>query len=320
MKKFVSVLLVFAMLAILLAGCGSTPEAGSDRLSIVTTIFPEFDWVMNLLGDKADSAEVTMLLDTGVDLHSYQPTADDIIRISNCDIFIYVGGESDEWAEDALKETVNKDMIVVNLLGALGESAKEEELIEGMEGDAEEANELEYDEHVWLSLKNAALFVGEIRDALVSADADNADTYKANADSYIEKLSALDREYQTAVDAAAVKTLLFCDRFPFRYLVDDYGLSYYAAFSGCSAESEASFETVAFLADKLDSLGLSAVLTLEGSDNKIAQTVIASSESKASKILTVDSMQAVTAKDAADGASYLAIMENNLQVFKEALK
>ena len=334
MKKIVSVLLAVLMLAGILTGCGKVPTGNNEKLSIVTTIFPEYDWVMNILGEKASDADVTMLLDNGVDLHSYQPSADDIIKISRCDLFIYVGGESDGWVEDALKEATNKDMVVIDLLDVLGDAVKEEEVKEGMEAEEHDHDhedeheeeehdheeEAEYDEHVWLSLKNAAVLVSAIRDALVSLDAENADSYTASASDYIEKLNALDADYQAAVDTAKVKTVLFGDRFPFRYLVDDYGLDYYAAFVGCSAESEASFETIAFLANKVDELGLSAVLTLEGTNHKIAETIVSTSKNKSAQILSMDSMQSTTSGDVKNGATYLSIMEKNLAVLTDALQ
>lgn len=327
-KKIISALLAFVMLAGIFTGCGNNAEHSNDKLSIVTTIFPVYDWVMNILGDKASEADVRMLLDNGVDLHSYQPTADDIIKISRCDLFIYIGGESDEWVTNALKEATNKDMVVIDLLNVLGNAVKEEEIVEGMEGaehnheegENHEEEGPEYDEHVWLSLKNTVTLVGAIKDALTRIDTENADAYTANASAYIKKLNALDAEYQVAVDAAAVKTVLFGDRFPFRYLVDDYGLNYYAAFVGCSAESEASFETIAFLAGKVDELGLSTVLTLEGTDHKIAQTIVSTSVSKTAQILSMDSMQSITSKDVENGVTYLSIMEKNLAVLKDALK
>ena len=275
-----------------------------------------------ILGDKADHAEVTMLLDNGVDLHSYQPTADDIIKISDCDLFIYVGGESDGWVEDALKEAANKDMQVINLLDVLGEQVKEEEVVEGMEAEEEEPedeDEPEYDEHVWLSLKNAETLCNAITDALEEIDPANKDAYAVNAASYLEKLAVLDGEYQTVVDNAARKTVLFGDRFPFRYLVDDYGLSYYAAFAGCSAETEASFETISFLAGKVDELGLPCVLTMEGAQHKIAETIVQNSAAKNQSILTLDSMQSTTSADAENGTTYLSVMESNLDVLKQAL-
>ncbi len=321
MKKLISAILCIVMIAVAFSACGNTDKKTS-KISVVTTIFPEYDWVENILGEKAADFNLTMLLDSGVDLHSYQPTADDIIKISTCDLFIYVGGESDEWVDDALKEATNKNMIVIDLIDVLGDKAKEEETIEGMEAEeAEEADEeVELDEHVWLSLKNAEIFCNEIKNAIIKLDSENAAVYEANTKAYTEKLNALDKKYAEAVEGARIKTLLFGDRFPFRYLVDDYGLSYYAAFLGCSAESEASFETVTFLADKVKELKLNSVLTLEGTNHKIAETVVSTSKMKNISILSMDSLQSATMKDAENGTTYLSVMEKNLEILKEALK
>ena len=328
MKKITALLLALFMFVGVLAGCGKQNDTNqTDKLSIVTTIFPEYDWVREILGDKADNAEITMLLDNGVDLHSYQPTADDIVKISDCDLFIYVGGESDEWVEDALRNAANRNMKVINLLEVLGDSVKTEEIVEGMQEeeheheDAEEhEHEEEVDEHVWLSLKNAKMLVRVISKALQELDPNNKDIYAANADAYVKKLSALDAEYQTAVDAASNKTILFGDRFPFRYLVDDYGLHYYAAFVGCSAETEAGFETISFLAKRVDEWKLPCVLTIEGAQHKIAETVVRNTTAKNQRVLTMDSMQSTTSKDVKNGTTYLSVMEKNLSVLKEALR
>ena len=291
---------------------------------------------MNILGGNPANAEVTMLLDNGADLHSYQPTASDILKISTCDVFVYVGGESDEWVDDVLKEATNKDMVVINLMDELGNAVKEEEIIEGMEGhdhdedhnhededhDHEhhhEEGEVEYDEHVWLSLKNASVLVGAISEAIAKADSANAATYRANASAYIDKLNALDKEYSDMVSAAARNVLVFGDRFPFRYLIDDYSLVYYAAFVGCSAESEASFETIMFLAGKVDENSLTSVITIEGKEHKIAETIISNTATKDQKILTLDSMQTTTMADVKNGTTYISVMESNYEVLKEAL-
>ncbi len=333
MKKITSILLALFMLIGVFAGCGKQSDDKTDKLSIVTTIFPEYDWVKEILGDRADNAEITILLDNGVDLHSYQPTADDIVKISDCDLFIYVGGESDGWVDDALKNAANKDMKVINLLEVLGDSVKEEETVEGMQeeehdredddaDDAEEHDreeEAEYDEHVWLSLRNAETLCGAISAALQGIDPDNKDAYASNTSAYIGKLSTLDSEYKKAVNAATYKTVLFGDRFPFRYMVDDYGLNYYAAFVGCSAETEASFETISFLAGKADELNLPCVLTIDGAQHKIAETIVQNTTAKNQKVLTMDSMQSTTSKDVANGTTYLSVMTKNLSVLKEAL-
>ena len=344
-KKALAVIMIFVFIAGCLSGCSgsSSSQTDSDKLQIITTIFPEYDWVRNVIGDRTDRAEVTLLLDNGTDLHSYQPTAKDILKISTCDLFVYVGGESDEWVEDALKNATNKNMKVINLLETLGDSVKEEEVVEGMQeeeggpqgtGDVDHHDEaddnehehhhhegeIEYDEHVWLSLRNASVLTNAIADTLGELDPSNAEAYKKNADAYAAKLADLDNDYKAVTEAAPVKTLLFGDRFPFRYLVDDYGLKYYAAFVGCSAETEASFETITFLAGKVDELSLHSVMTIERSDNKIAETIVKSSTSKDQKILTLDSLLSVTSKEVESGTTYLGVMESNLSVLKEALK
>lgn len=508
MKKYLSIILMAVMALVCLSACSNkTTNAGKtsangvaedQQLHIVTTIFPEYDWVKEILGTQVSDAEITMLLDNGVDLHSYQPTAEDIMKISNSDLFIYVGGESDEWVEGALQEAVNKDMKVINLMDVLSDTVKAEEAMPGMQaeeghnhgyshfadsdvqdrslsnwagdwqsvypyledgtldgvmerkaengdktaeeyrayyekgyktedenivingedntikfvkngvsaeavyqykgyqiydyesgsrgvryffeatsgdGDAPkyvqfsdhgiapgkaehfhiyfgndgfdalseemenwptyypfdmtgdeiagemlEHEEKEYDEHVWLSLKNAKVLCTAIADGLSELKPDNAEFYKKNLDAYVEKLSNLDKKYQQTVETSEQNTLLFGDRFPFRYLVDDYGLNYYAAFAGCSAETEASFETITFLAGKVDELGLYNALTIEKSDQKIAQTIIKNTKEKNQKILTMDSMQSTTSENVSGGATYLSIMENNLEILKEALK
>ena len=304
----------------------------NNKLKVVTTIFPEYDWAREIIGNKASNVELTLLLGNGVDLHSYQPSIQDIAKISTADIFIYVGGESDGWVKDALKNAKNKNMKVINLLETLGDKVKAEEVKEGMQAEEEEEHEhhhhhhdddedeIEYDEHVWLSLRNAKILSAEITAALCEKDAANAATYKANLANYSARLDALDAKYAAAVKASGKKTILFGDRFPFRYLVDDYGLDYYAAFVGCSAETEASFETVIFLAKKVDELGLNSVLIIESGDGKIARTIIQNTKKKNAKVLTMDSIQSTTAKQAASGTTYLSIMEANLAILSEALK
>lgn len=324
MKRVLSIIVTALLIMGCISGCSPSAAAAASskspdtkKLKIVATIFPEYDWVKNVLGDKSENAELTLLLDKGTDLHSFQPTAADILKISSCDLFIYVGGESDKWVDGALKEAVNKNMVVINLMQALGDAVKEEELVEGMQGEEEEK---EYDEHVWLSLKNAATCVGKISEALQKLDSANADKYKTNAASYTDKLNSLDKDYAKAVEDGKQKTLLFGDRFPFRYMTEDYKLKYYAAFIGCSAETEASFETISFLARKADELSLNSILTIEGSDKKIAETINSNTGRKNLKILTLDSLQSATSENVKNGASYLSAMEKNLEILKEALK
>ena len=296
--------------------------AQNKKISVVTTIFPLYDWTRQIAGEQAESnIELTLLLNNGVDLHSFQPTVRDIAKISDCDVFIYVGGESDKWVSDALKTARNKNLKSLNLMEVMGERAKTEEVKEGMEVSKEEdEDDDELDEHIWLSLKNADFLSHAICEVLCSADSKNAEVYKKNYELYSAKLKALDFEYDNVVSSSQKKTLLVCDRFPFRYLVDDYALDYFAAFAGCSAETEASFKTVIFLADKADSLNLQNVLVIETSDKKIARTVNQSSKNKKRGILVLDSMQGVKSSELKKGVTYLSIMEKNLKVLEEALR
>ena len=313
MKKLVSLVLCLTFLICALAGC-SAVKKNDGKLRVIVSIFPVYDWVRNIVGDS-DEADVTLLLDSGVDLHSFRPAADDIAGIASADVLICLGGLSDDWVDGVVRSSGNGDLTVVRLLDLLGDRAKEEELVEGMQEEEDEEGP-EYDEHVWLSLKNASYLTERLAEVLAEADPDNGESYKKNAAGYAAKLDELDKEYAEAVAAAPVKTLVFCDRFPFRYLMDDYGITYYAAFAGCSAESEASFETVATLAGKVDELGLRYVIKLETSDGAVAKAVIESTGSKDQQILTMNSLQSSTG---AGGETYLSVMEDNLKVLKKAL-
>lgn len=319
MKKTIIILLISAIVMGLAFANGAV-ETSKGNLKVIATIFPQYDWIREILGDNPAGIEVRLLLDNGVDLHNYQPSADDIVAISTCDLFVYVGGESDEWVEDVLESSSNRNMKTVNLIDALGSLVKEEEIKEGMQADDHEhEEEAEYDEHVWLSLRNAKVLCAAIESALETIDPANATVYRTNLDSYVGKLDLLDREYSDVVGGSSFRTLLFGDRFPFRYMVDDYGLDYYAAFIGCSAETEASFETIAFLVSKVDSLGLRNVMTIDGSDRKIARTIVENSRSKDLGILTLNSLQTVSVSDVKQGISYLGVMQENLGVLKKAL-
>lgn len=341
MKKIISLAVAVVLVMGVLCSCScSTSTTGQDdgKIQIVATIFPEYDWVKNILGNNPANAELTLLLDDGVDLHSFQPSAQDILKVSTCDMFIYVGGESDKWVDDAIKEATNKNMKVINLMDVLGNKVVDEEVVEGMqkeeehedegksdsqkehEHEHEKEGETEKDEHVWLSIENAKTIVSAITKNLGEIDSANKGVYEANANSYIAKLQELDTKYKDVTSKSANKTILFGDRFPFRYLTDEYGLKYYAAFVGCSAETEASFETITFLAKKVDELNLHLVLTIDGSDQSIAKTIVNNTKDKNQKILTLNSMQSATLQDLSSGATYLSIMEANLATLEEALK
>lgn len=308
-------------------------KVSSDKISIICTTFPQYDWVNNIIGKKSDRFNITLLLNNGVDMHSYQPTIHDIAIAGSGDLFIYVGGESDTWVSDALKEAKNKNLKAINLMAVLGDSIKEEEVVEGMqEGkgflghshrEGEEADDVEeepeYDEHIWLSIRNAKVLVKNIAQEIAQLDEENTKIYEKNAANYIKKLDKLDKQYATIVQNGKYKAILFGDRFPFRYLADDYHLKYYAAFVGCSAETMAGFETVTFLSKKVDELHLPVILTIENSDSRIAESIKTNTRTKNQQILVMNSLQSVTKEQLLDGITYLKVMRENLSVLSEAL-
>ena len=311
--------------ALALAACSTgaqTPK--TDAVSIVCTTFASYDWMREITGDT-EGIELTYLLDEGVDMHSYQPSVADLATISSADLLIYVGGESDAWVDDALKGAENKDIHGLSLLEVAGDAAREEEVVEGMQAEEEHAEgegeeeEPEYDEHVWLSPALARIIVGALADEVSALDPAHAEAFQNRAQAYEGKLDELDGAYLAMAEDAQVDTVIFCDRFPFRYLFDELGLSYFAAFPGCSAETEASFDTIAFLIEKLNDLDLGAVMVCEDSDQQLAQTVIANSEHTDTEILVMDSLQSVSGKEVDEGRTYLATMQDNLEVLTTAL-
>lgn len=361
LKRVLTVFISLILIVFAFTACSEEVPSSSDdgKLNVVVTIFPEYDWAREIIGDRADDVDLTLLLDNGADLHSYQPSAEDIMKIANADVFVYVGGESDEWVDEVLEKTAGGNVKTINLMDTIGDLAKEEEIVEGMQDedghehdeddhdedhdedhdddpeydedqdediedhednhDEDPGDNPEYDEHVWLSLKNAEVIVDKMAEAFADADSANAQTYKENGDKYIEKLKNLDNKYENTVKSAKGDTILFGDRFPFRYMTDDYGLKYYAAFVGCSAETEASFETVTFLANKVDELGLKYLMVIDGSDGKIAETIIKNTTDKNQGILRLDSMQSIGLKEIESGKTYYDIMRSNLKVLKKAL-
>lgn len=342
MKKIAFIAILFFALASMLTACNTESgkkDSAPKKISVVATIYPQYDWLKNVIGERADAVDLKLLIKNGTDLHSYKPSAKDIATIAKADLVVYVGGESDEWIEKALEATPKEGRIALNLMKALGDHVKKEEVVEGMQveehhhehgkvtepaeatSEHHHHEEVENDEHIWLSLKNAWILVNALAQSLSKVDSANSSIYTANAVLYNAKLWEMDKEFATTVSDASQKTILFGDRFPFRYLVDDYGIKYYAAFVGCSAESEASFETITFLAGKMDSLQLPAIFTIDGSNGKIARAILeASKNSKNAQVLTLNSMQSVTDEQIKAGVDYLSIMRDNLEVLKKALK
>lgn len=326
-KKIMIAAFLFCF-AVSLSACGGIKNHKDDKIKIVCTTFPQYDWIKQILGEKIDDVELVLLGNTGVDMHSYQATADDIIEITSCDIFIYVGGVSDYWVEDALAQEDTSDIIIINMMEVLGDRLKLEDDSTGVVEDQhhehtedeehEHINTREYDEHVWLSIRNAVVICEEITKALCEIDPDNKQIYTDNSNAYVSRLNELDKRYEDVVKKANSDAIIFCDRFPFIYMMNDYDIEYYAAFSGCSTETEASFETITFLAEKINELNISAVLVVDGSTKDLAKTVIGSTKDKNQEILVIDSFQAITSKDIEDGKTYISTMESNLQVLEEA--
>lgn len=349
------VMMALMLCAGLTFGCGKVAEESHvdidtkvetmEKLEIVCTTFSQYDWMRELLQGCDAQFELTLLIDNGVDLHSYQPSVADIARISNADMVIYNGGDSEQWVTELVQSESNAGIKSINLIELLGDGLKEEELVEGMQPHEHEEDEHEdhsheseeeeshineehhhedehhheYDEHVWLSVKNAIFYVTELSQMLQEMNPSVATQIQENETVYVKKLQELDDAYVQTVTEAAKETLVFGDRFPFRYLMDDYEITYYAAFPGCSAETEASFETITFLAGKIDEAMLGTVLVLESTDAGIAETIVQNTSAKNQEILTLDSLQSVKREQIEAGYTYLQVMQDNLEVIKNAL-
>ena len=335
MKKFIYMFGTFVLGAALFSGCGSqtTPiEEGADKVSVVCTTFPQYDWVMNLLGDAAEEFEVSLLVKNSADIHNYQPSVQDMIAMKEAALFLYVGGESDAWVEDLMKADTTLSDKSVSLVAALGDEVLVEEIVEGMEHDHEHEDGSQHqpgkehvydsetlDEHVWLSLENAEILCQYISGRLQELAPDEAEGIAAKTAEYVSQLHQLDEAYQQMVDESAHNALIFGDRFPFRYLTEDYDLEYYAAFAGCNAEVEAGFDTIIGLAGKVDESKVPCVLVLDGSDRSLAEAILQAAGNSEKEILTLDSMQSVSWEDILQGANYLDIMRANLEVLRKAL-
>lgn len=337
-RKFISFLVAFVLAAACLAGCGTgkvpdNQEDGADRISIVCTTFPQYDWVTELIGEAADAFDVTLLVKNSADIHNYQPSAQDMISMKEADLFVYVGGESDAWVEDLMKADPELSDKSVSLVAALGDEALVEELLEGMQHDHEHGHESDahdeqgvhgaeadvLDEHVWLSLENAELLCQYISGKLCQLAPDYEAVIQDNTIAYTSALHELHESYQTMVENSAGNALIFGDRFPFRYLAEDYDLECYAAFAGCNAEVEASFDTIITLADKVDKLKVPCILVIDGSDKSLAETILSTAKTEGQEILVLNSMQSVSWEDIEQGANYLDIMKANLEVLRKAL-
>ena len=314
MKRTVLTIITLIALALLCA-CGSPAaeeeQIESGKLSIVTTMFPAYDFALQIAGDRA---EVTLIVPPGSEAHSYEPTPKDIITINSCDLLICNGGESEAWVAEVI-EGLDNDVKVIYMLDCV--DALEEEIQEGMQAyEEEDGDEAEYDEHVWTSPVNAQLICRQICAALCEADSVSADAYTAACEDYCLELQELDAEFRTVVDNAATHTVVFADRFPVRYFVEEYGLEYYAAFPGCAEDTEPSAKTVAFLVDKVREADLPGVLYIEFSNEKMADIIC--EETGCTKAL-FHSCHNVSADDIKNNVTYLDLMRANVSSLKEVL-
>lgn len=326
-KQTVALIIAGVLCAGVFSGCSfvNMPEDTEDdgKVKVVTTIFPTYDFSRQIAGEYY--ADITMLLGPGEESHTYEPTPQDIITIQNADVFIYVGGESESWVDSILESVDKNSMEIINLMDCV--EPVTEELIEGMEGVEEhdhyeeeetgdEAEDPEYDEHVWTSIDNAQVITQAITDALCSADKDNSLVYRGNCEKYLAELSNLKKKITAVVNSAQRKTIVFGDRFPVRYFADEFGLDYYAAFPGCAEQSEPSAGTVAFLIEKVKEENIPVVFKLELSNGKIAQTI---AESSNAQVETFNSCHNLTLDEFNSGVTYVDLMTQNAEILEKAL-
>lgn len=318
LKRLFSLLLAGMMLLGGLSGC-SAPAEQEEGLSVVATIFPQYDFARQVMGGDDN---LTMLLRPGQEVHSYEPTPQDIIAIQNCDLFIYVGGESDAWIEDVLDGMDTSDMVILSLMDVVDPLEEDtENVLENPEEhdhqeDGTHLHEEEYDEHVWTSPKNAILITQAICDALCEIDPDNAGQYQANTADYLTQLEELDAAFREVIGDAQRDTLFFGDRFPLLYFVREYGLNYYAAFPGCASETEPSAATVAKLIDLVREEAAPVVYQIELSNGNIARSI---ADSSGARVETFYTCHNITADDFNAGETYLSLMQRNVVSLKEAL-
>lgn len=328
MKRMIVVVVSLLILALGVTGCAQNTAAknsdNSGQISIVTTIFPVYDFARAIAGDQT---ELTMLVKPAAEVHSYDPSPADIIKIQDADVFIYIGGENDAWVSTILESMDTSDKKIIRLMDAVKPVA--EETVEGMEAEQETVAaentqketapaeaEIEYDEHIWTAPKNAILMVNEIAAALAEIDAQNADTYTKNAADYTAQIQAVDDEITAIVAASPNKLLVFGDRFPFRYFVDEFGLEYKAAFPGCSTDTEASAGTLAYLMNTIKENNIKYVYYIELSNQNIAKAI---SEQTGAQLLLLHSAHNVTKDDFEAGATYVSIMQQNVENLRKGL-
>lgn len=320
LKKIAAFALILVLALSVLSACApQAAVAEKGGISIVSTIFPSYDFARQITAGT--DANVSLLLQPGEEVHSFDPTSQDIIRIQNADLFLYVGGENDTWVDGVLSG-LDKSVNTFRMMDYV--TLYEEELVEGMQPEEEEeaateatgTEETEWDEHVWTAPVNAISIVKAMTAELIAIDPDNASTYQANSDTYVKQLEALDQSFRDVVDAASNKTIVFADRFPVRYFVEEFGLEYYAAFPGCSAETEASSATVASLIDHVKAENIPVVFYIEMSNQQMANTV---AEATGATPMLFHTTHNVSKAEFEGGATYLSLMQNNVLALQAAL-
>lgn len=330
--KILSVIISVALILGMFTGCEGEKKESSGKVSIVATVFPQYDFARQIAGDRA---EITLLLKPGMESHSYEPTPKDIIKIAHCDLFLNVGGESESWLDSVIESVNNDDMRIVSAMGCVenieeehsegmtekGHSHEhdedcEEEHVHEHEHEHSDEEDAEYDEHVWTSPVNSIEIVNEITNTLCEIDPENAEYYSANAAEYIAQLTELDGKFRKIIANSERDTLIFGDRFPLLYFVKEYGLNYYAAFPGCASETEPSAATVAFLIDKVEQENISVICYIELSNHKVADAI---AECTGIKAMQFNTCHNIAADDFEAGETYLSLMTANLEVLEEAL-
>lgn len=313
MKRIYKLIFITIILISVISLTGCNRNEKSDKLTIISTSFPGYDFARAITKDSND-IETKMLLKPGSESHDYEPTPQDIKNIKNSDLFIYVGGDSDEWIEDILKDIDTDKTKIIKLMDLV--NLVEEEHVEGMEEHEEEEEEIEYDEHVWTSPVNAITITNKLKDEIIKIDNKNESLYETNTKEYVNELTNIDNTIKEIVKNSKRKELIFGDRFPLRYFVDEYGLSYYAAFPGCSEQTEASAKTISFLIDKVKKDKIPVVFHIELSSGKIAKQI---AEETGVKVLEYKTAHNISQKDFDAGVTYVDIMNDNIKVLKKAL-
>lgn len=318
MKRFLAVLLALT-LAVGLCGCADRQKAEDGRLQVVCSVFPYYDFARQIGGDDVD---VTLLVAAGKETHSFEPTPLDVITLSQADVFLYNGGESETWVDDILSAAGENIAVTLPLMPQV--SALAEEWAEGMEGahdehdhETHDSDDIEYDEHVWTSPVLAKALCRAICDALCQADPAHQEDYQARLTDYLAQLDQLDAAFREVVEAGHRRLLVFGDRFPLLYFCKEYGLDYRAAFHGCASDTEPSLATLKYLIDKVEDEKIPVVYTIELSSRKVADAI---AETTGAKVLTFHSCQTVSRAEFDGGATYLSLMERNVEALREGLQ